>query len=205
MSKPGRAAQPPASRADARVNRERILAVAREVFAESGPEASLNAIARRAGVGPGTLYRHFPNRQALVVALVRDRVLALHTLAEELPRTHSPDDALAAWLAALLEHARLHHGTGVAALLDETADLGIDCHRLVLDSAAAVLGRARREGTARADLDSGDLVRLVAGVALTTTRDAEPGLPERLLGLVLDAVHRDAAVTSRGRPGGSAA
>ncbi|MFJ8083246.1 TetR/AcrR family transcriptional regulator [Streptomyces sp. NPDC096205] len=198
MTTPGPAAQPPVSRADARVNRERILGVAREVFAESGPEASLNAIARRAGVGPGTLYRHFPNRQALVVALVRDRVLALQALAEELPTSHSPDDALAVWLTALLAHARLHQGTGVAALLDETADLGIDCHRLVLDSAAAVLSRAQHEGTARADLDVGDLVRLVAGIALTTTRDDEPGLPERLLGLVLDAVRRGGGGGTKG-------
>ncbi|MFF7243540.1 TetR/AcrR family transcriptional regulator [Embleya sp. NPDC008237] len=186
---------PGASRADARVNRERILTAAREVFSESGPEASLNEIARRAAVGPGTLYRHFPNRQALMVAIVKDRVTALSRLADALRESHTPDDALAAWFAALLAHARLHQGMGVVAMLGETVDFGIDCHRVVLDAADTVLSRAQREGTARTDVDAGDLVQLVAGIALATTRDDGPSRPERLLGLVLDSAHAATGTT----------
>src|SRR5688572_26237650 len=84
-------------RADARRNYEHILAVAKDTFAELGPDASLDEIARRAGVGVGTLYRHFPNRLALQEAAVRDRTYAMAALAQELLESPSPGDALAEW------------------------------------------------------------------------------------------------------------
>lgn len=196
----GRTGTPAAHRrADARLNRERIVAAAREVFAEDGPEASLNEIARRAGVGPGTLYRHFPNRRALAAAVVVERVEALAAHADRLltadaradttDTAAAADAALAEWLAAFLAHARLHQGTGIAAMVEDSDGLGVDCHRLITDAAAALLARAQREGTARPDIASDDLVQLVVGIALSAALGGDDEQPARLLALVLDAVH----------------
>ncbi|MFC0598675.1 TetR/AcrR family transcriptional regulator [Streptomyces palmae] len=176
-------------RTDARLNRERLLAAAQEVFAEDGPGASLNEIARRAGVGPGTLYRHFPNRQALLTAVLRDRIQALCGEAERSRALYSADDALSRWLGAFLAHARANQGMGSALMVDEPGAPGLDCHRLILDAAAGLLARAQREGTARGDLTAGDLIQLVTGIALSTARGEDPEQAHRLLALVLDAVY----------------
>jgi AcrR family transcriptional regulator len=175
-------------RADARRNYERVVAAAHEVFAEEGPEASLNEIARRAGVGPGTLYRHFPTRHALLTAVLRDRIEALCGRADELLAAESPDTALAEWLRAFLAHARSGQGLGSALMTAGPDELGFDCHQRIRDAAAGLLTNAQRAGTARADLEPGDLLQLVVGIALTTTRPADPDEPTRLLDLVLDAI-----------------
>ncbi|MCX4825717.1 TetR/AcrR family transcriptional regulator [Streptomyces sp. NBC_01142] len=118
---PRAASAPPARRTDARLNRARLLAAAQEVFAEAGPEASLNEIARRADIGPGTLYRHFPHRTALLSAVLSDRIEALCGQAEKLLSSDSADDAPAQWLRAFLAHARVNHGMGGAMLVDESS------------------------------------------------------------------------------------
>lgn len=177
-------------RADARRNYERVVAAAHEVFAEAGPEASLNEIARRAVVGPGTLYRHFPTRRALLTAVLRDRIEALCGRADELLATESPDVALAEWLHAFLAHARSGQGLGSALMAAEPDELGFDCHQRIRDAAAALLVNAQRTGTARADLAPGDLLQLVVGIALTTTHTTDENEPTRLLSLVLDAIPR---------------
>ncbi|MFD0420709.1 TetR/AcrR family transcriptional regulator [Streptomyces parvus] len=197
----GQGPEPRPRRADARLNRERLVATAQEVFAESGPEASLNEIARRAGVGPGTLYRHFPNRPALLSAVLRERIAALCARAEELSTTEPPDVALRAWLHAFLVHARVNQGLAGAHLVDKQggretggADDGlVDCHRLILDTASRLLTRAQEDGTVRGDLTADDLVHLVVGIALSTTQSRDAGQPGRLLSLVLDATHASAA------------
>ncbi|SFY43802.1 TetR/AcrR family transcriptional regulator (plasmid) [Streptomyces atratus] len=177
-------------RTDARLNRERLIATAQEVFAEAGPEASLNEVARRAGVGPGTLYRHFPNRSALLTAVLRGRIETLCELAETLSSSESADDALTQWLRAFLVHARVNQGLGGALMVEEPVALGLDCHRLLLDAAADLLAQAQRRGTARADLTADDLVQLVVGIALSTARSHDAEQPDRLLTLVLDATYR---------------
>ncbi|MFF2846714.1 TetR/AcrR family transcriptional regulator [Streptomyces sp. NPDC058001] len=193
----GSAAAP--RRTDARQNRERLLAAAREVFGEAGPEASLNEIARRAGVGPGTLYRHFPNRASLVTAVLGDRIRRLAELADELLSDTSgtsalsgtsADDALARWLGAFLDHARVNQGMGSALLIEEAGGLGLDCHQVIRDAAAGLLARAQLRGSARLDLTADDLVQLVVGIALSTAKGHDPEQPGRLLALVLDAVFR---------------
>ncbi|MFJ2738927.1 TetR/AcrR family transcriptional regulator [Streptomyces sp. NPDC087440] len=184
-------AAPPPRRTDARLNRDRLVAVAREVFAASGPGASLNEIARRAGVGPGTLYRHFPNRQALLAAVLTDRVEALCARAGELVAAPSlpADEALARWAAAFLEHARAQQGIGGALLLEGSDYVGVDCHRLIVDAAGDVLGHAQGRGSARADLTAGELVQLLTGVALSTVHSEDSRQADRLLSLTLDGVH----------------
>ncbi|MCN9241655.1 TetR/AcrR family transcriptional regulator [Streptomyces sp. RY43-2] len=172
------------------MNRER-LAAAQEVFAEDGPGASLNEIARRAGVGPGTLYRHFPKRQALLTAVLRDRIQVLCERAERLRTADSADEALSQWLGAFLAHARANQGMGSALMVDEPGVQDLDCHRLILDAAAGLLTRAQRQGTARTDLTADDLVQLVIGIALSTARNEDAEQARRLLALVLDATHEE--------------
>src|SRR5262245_28418447 len=125
-------------RADALRNRDRLLAAAEEAFAAEGPEASLNEIAKRAGVGPGTLYRHFPTRQALQTAVLKDRIERLCARAEALSGSLAPAEALAEWAKVFLVHARTSQGMGGALFLDETADLGLDCHTMIENAAAGV-------------------------------------------------------------------
>ncbi|MGW1126053.1 TetR/AcrR family transcriptional regulator [Streptomyces sp. NPDC002526] len=176
-------------RTDARLNRERLIAAAQEVFAEAGPEASLNEVARRAGVGPGTLYRHFPNRSALLTAILEGRIETLCELAATLSSSEPADDALTQWLRAFLVHARLNQGLGGALMVEEPVALGLDCQRLILDAAAGLLAQAQRRGTARADLTADDLIQLVVGIALSTARSHDVQQPDRLLALVLDATY----------------
>ncbi|MFB4423138.1 TetR/AcrR family transcriptional regulator [Streptomyces sp. QL37] len=185
----GHTSAQPQRRTDARLNRERLLATARDVFGEVGPGASLNEIARRAGVGPGTLYRHFPTRHALLTAVLTDRIESLCAQAETLLSSESADDALELWLRAFLAHARVNQGMGSALMVEEPDATGLDCHRLILDAAAGLLTRAQQRGTARTDLTADDLVQLVVGIALSTARREDPDQPERLLSLVLDATH----------------
>lgn len=175
-------------RTDARLNRERLVAAAQEVFAETGPGASLNEIARRAGVGPGTLYRHFPNRQALLTAVLKSRIQVLCEQAERLCAADSADEALSQWLGAFMAHARADHGMGSALMVNELGAPNFDCHQLILNAATSLLTQAQRRGTARADLTAGDLVQLVTGIALSTVRDEGTDQANRLLALVLDAV-----------------
>ncbi|MFD9072429.1 TetR/AcrR family transcriptional regulator [Streptomyces lasiicapitis] len=197
--------RPPAvgrpARADAVRNRERIVAAARETFAEAGPEASLNEIARRAGVGPGTLYRNFSGRPELLAAVLNDRIDTLCTRARDLLSADSASDGLAEWLHAFLDHARVNQGLGGALMLQEletTGALGTDCHQRILDAVSALLTRAQDHGAARRDLAPADLLQLVVGIALSTPHKQthkkaskassdDPEQAERLLGLVLDA------------------
>ncbi|MFB9593731.1 TetR/AcrR family transcriptional regulator [Streptomyces racemochromogenes] len=188
MTTRGDAARP-SRRTDARLNRERLVTAAHEVFTEAGPGASLNEIARRADVGPGTLYRHFPNRQTLLTAVLEDRVQALCEHAEKLCASDSADAALAQWLDAFLAHARANHGMGSALMVNEPDVPDSDCHQLILNAAASLLTRAQHHGTVRSDLTAGDLVRLITGLALSTVRDEDAEAARRLLALVLDAAH----------------
>lgn len=178
-------------RVDARRNRDHLLAVARETFDEAGPDTSLVEIARRAGVGQGTLYRHFPTRADLLRAVLADRIETLCQRAAELSATGSADDALAAWLRLFLVHARVNQGLAGSFMLDEgPVAAGIDCHQTILNSAADLLRRAQQIGTARQDLIPDDLVQLVVGIALATARDENYDQADRLLALTLDGVRR---------------
>ncbi|WP_251082909.1 TetR/AcrR family transcriptional regulator [Frankia sp. Mgl5] len=191
----GRAPAERPPRTDARRNRERLLVVAREAFDEAGPDASLVEIARRAGVGQGTLYRHFPTRAALLSAVLADRIETLRRQAAELSAALSADEALAAWLHLFLVHARVNQGLAGAFMTEGPETAAIDCHQTITAAAADLLGRAQRTGTARPDLSPDDLIQIVVGIALATARDGDAGQADRLLTLVLDAVHQTGPVT----------
>jgi AcrR family transcriptional regulator len=171
-------------RADARDNRERILRAARPILADQGGQASLNKIAQQAGVGPGTLYRHFPTLQALLVAIIGDDVEALCDQGRALLDHADPDEALRLWLRAFAVHATAMRGL-VGSQLAALPAVGTDpalagCHDAITATGAALLAR-----TALPDIEIADLLKLVSGIAWTSEQSPEDtGLLDRLLALV---------------------
>jgi AcrR family transcriptional regulator len=188
----GPSAEPRPMRADAQRNYARLLSAAAAVFAEHGADdASLEEIARRAGVGIGTLYRHFPTRQALLEAVYRDQVEALRLRADELLESDSPGDALAAWLRAMVAFSSTKHTltSALLATLGQESELLSSCSKVIRDSADALVGRAQQAGVVREDVNAQDVIRLVHAVNLATQRGpSDPGQTDRLLGLVLDGL-----------------
>lgn len=153
-------------RADAKKNYDRLLEVARDVFAERGPEASMRDIARRADVGFATLLRHFPTREAFVEALLCDALNALPKRAEELEATLPPAAALATWFQEWMAFARAHRG--VVALMASVHDnpesaLYASCAS-VHAASARLLRRAQEDGNARDDMNGDDMFGLMAAL-----------------------------------------
>ena len=175
-------------RADARRNRERIMVAARDAFAENGMDATLDDIARRAAVGPGTLYRHFPDRETLLAAVYRDEILALCARTDELAETLPADEALAAWLRLQLDYITAKRGLGAAVktmlgIESETVNFCKDAMRAAV---GRLLSRAQEAGAVRMDIAPADLLRLVHGVGAASETD--PSSAERLLSYVLDGI-----------------
>lgn len=153
-------------RADARKNFSHLLAVAREVVSEHGADASMRDIARRAGVGLATLFRHFPTREAMFDALLRTNLDALTQKAVELETAKPPDEALVSWFREGV--AFVHTYRGVVDLMasaheDPESALYASC-AAVHSAGARLLLRAQAEGTARADMDGGDLFALMSAL-----------------------------------------
>lgn len=164
-------------RADARRNRERLLAAAAAVFARGGGDAAMETVAKEAGVGIGTLYRHFPTRAALVDAVYAEALDELEVAARRAESAASPVGALASFLeglAGLLAARPL-----LAAALDPAAPATATKASLrIRDAVATVLGHAQAAGSARRDVGADDVTRLVVAAAAS---DA----PARLLAVVL--------------------
>ena len=179
-------------RADARRNYERLLSAAAAAFATRGADdVSLEEIARRAGVGIGTLYRHFPTRQALLEAVYRDQVEALRARADELLGSVPADAALVTWLRDLLEFSRTKRNLTSALLttLSKDSELLSSCSSMMRGAVTDILGRAQLAGAARADANPTDLLRLVHAISLTTDWAAgDHEQADRLLALVLDGL-----------------
>ena len=179
-------------RADAQRNYERLLSAAVAVFAERGADdASLEEIARRAGVGIGTLYRHFPTRQALLEAVYRDQVEMLSARADELLGSSSPGEALMTWLRALVDFGSTKRSLTSALLanLDKDSDLMSASGAMMHESAAALLTRAQQAGEVRADASATDLLRLVHAISMAVARPpVEDGQADRMIGLIADGL-----------------
>lgn len=177
-------------RTDARKNYDHLLEVARDVVTRQGVDASLRDIARRAGVGLGTLYRHFPTREALLEALLRASFDELTVRAAELETSSSPEDALMSWLGDVVACAHNYRGV-VASMMAAIADTNSALHASCVTMRAAgarLLARAQAEGMARTDVDGADLFALVG--ALTWLRD-QPSLASRadhLFGVIASAI-----------------
>ncbi|MFE7774084.1 TetR/AcrR family transcriptional regulator [Streptomyces sp. NPDC057445] len=169
-------------RADARRNYERLLVEARAAFAEHGTDASLEDIARRAGVGIGTLYRHFPNRHALMNAVFQDALASLLERSRELASAEQPCGALVEWLRAIVTHAGEYRGVA-RALMSESLS---QCSVPLRQAGARLLARAQEAGAVRVDVSIGDLMQLTNAIALAAEQDpSDPELADRLLTLTL--------------------
>lgn len=166
-------------RADARRNRDRLVSVASEVVAEQGAEASLEEIARRAGVGSATLHRHFPSRMALLDAVFAERVAALCDLAAELSVSVDAGEALVRWLRELVRHAVNNRGLATS-LAKGTGD---SCHARILAAGEALVLGAKETRAIREDIATGELLTLANGVALAGAEDEQ--LADRLLTLAV--------------------
>jgi AcrR family transcriptional regulator len=172
-------------RADARRNQERIVTVAGETIAEQGADASLEEIARRAGVGSATLHRHFQTRQALLEAVFRGRVEALCDRARS--ADPEPGPALVAWLRAVSRHAAANRGLAASLMRGADPSLGATCHRMIITAADHLVSAAQRAGDVRADVTAVDLLKLANAVSLST--EGDPTEADRLLTLALTGIH----------------
>jgi AcrR family transcriptional regulator len=198
MSVTGARAQPRPMRADAQRNYARLLEAARDAFVEHGADdVSLEEIARRAGVGIGTLYRHFPSRQALLEAVYTDQVESLSARAEELLQAESPGDALAEWLRAMVKFSSTKRSmtSALLATLGTDSELLSSCTKQIKGAAESLLARAQQAGVVRKDVQVGDVMRLVHAVNIATEKAPDPGQADRMLALILDGL--------RPRPGAS--
>jgi AcrR family transcriptional regulator len=170
-------------RADALRNRERVLAAAKTVFSAGGGEASLEAVAKRAGVGIGTLYRHFPTREALFEAVYRREVQQLSELAEELKSEAAPVDALRRWLRSNVEFVATKKGMSAALALavHGSSDLAAFTFDRLAKAVGALLDRAIAAGEIRSDISPEDLLRALVGMCYMHD---QPGWQKSVMRLV---------------------
>jgi AcrR family transcriptional regulator len=172
-------------RSDARENRERILEAARLAFAESG-DTSLNRIAQLAGVGPGTLYRNFPTREALVLAVYRLDVDRLVDSAPARLATMTPLEALRSWTTELVGYMRMKHGLGDAISPGASQSVTEQTYGPVIAAITRLLDAGKRDGSIRADAEAEDVLLLTG--ALWRAPEGEEDRAQRMLGLILDGL-----------------
>ncbi|WP_207945372.1 TetR/AcrR family transcriptional regulator [Actinomadura sp. 7K534] len=169
-----------AVRADVRRNRARLIGAARETFGRDGADASLEGVARLAGVGIGTLYRHFPTRQDLLEALLADAYGELAAKARELMLSPSPGDGLLEWLRAFVSGVTAFRGMAAAAVVSLRDDRP-EAARAVREAGGALFARAQEAGDVPRDAVFIDALRLAGAIAMVTEDDPEAA--ERLLSL----------------------
>jgi AcrR family transcriptional regulator len=179
-------------RADSVRNRERVLQAAKAVFAAGGPEASLEAVARQAGVGVGTLYRHFPTRQALFEAVYRHEVEQLVELAEQLQMDLPPLEALRSWMRANVSFVATKKGMSTALAIAVHA--GSDLTAYSIDRMGRALGvlvrRAVEAGVIRDDVSAEDILRTIVGLCYTHDKPGWQSNVLRLVDVFVDGMRR---------------
>ena len=176
-------------RADARRNYERIVATARDAFLEHGVDVPLDDIAKRAGVGAGTLYRHFPNRDALVEAVYREEITQLADTAYRLRDELPVEEALFAWMREQVRWIAESYGlaTALKSAVDNDSETFAFCKKQLRAAVSAVLEPAQEAGVVRADLQPSDLLRLGHGVGAAAQYTDAVGI-DRLLSVVTDGM-----------------
>ncbi|MFB8242474.1 TetR/AcrR family transcriptional regulator [Kitasatospora purpeofusca] len=177
-------------RADARRNREKILAAAVRVFTTQGLDAHLDRVAKEAGVGSATLYRNFPTREALVEAVYRDEVARLCAAAPALLAEHPPAEALRVWTRLFLDYVTTKYGM-IDALraIAATGESPYGHSRELVRAAVATLMEAcAAAGVIRTDIGPADLAAALEGIALTSAGADRRPQAERLLDLTLDGL-----------------
>jgi AcrR family transcriptional regulator len=183
-------------RADARRNYGQLVEQARIAFAESGVDASLDEIARRAGVASGTLYRHFPTRLDLIEAVLAGQIAELASLGRGLLTAEDPFGALSAWLRAAVMHALTYRGLAAAVMnsaLGRGNDLVPTWHAELFDIGAALLARARQADAVSSDADAADVLKMVGAIAWAAQDNPDStAQADRLLALLMNGLHHGA-------------
>jgi AcrR family transcriptional regulator len=194
--KPGKATRKP--RADSVRNRERLLEAAAEVFRTGGAEASLEMVARRAGVGIGTLYRHFPTRDALFEAVYRREVEQLTELAEQLAGAGDPVDALREWLRAGIRLVATKRGalTALALAVDSSSEVYAFSQNNLTKAAGMLLQRAIARKRIRDDATAEDLLHVLIGISLMGKEAGWEKKVIRLIDIFVDGLQEQPDVHS---------
>jgi AcrR family transcriptional regulator len=180
----------PKLRADAARNRARLVEAARELFL-SGPadaEVSLEQVARQAGVGIGTLYRHFPTRLDLLEAVYRDEVDVLRETAEKVVPNHAPAEALELWLEAFVDYAatKRHIFQELVDAIGRDSELLTHSRQVMNEAAERLLAAAQESGEIRTDVTAIDVLRLVGGCTMMPNFDRAQTM--RILAVVMDGL-----------------
>jgi AcrR family transcriptional regulator len=172
-------------RSDALKNREHILRVAHDALAES-PDASLNSIAKRAGVGPGTLYRHFPTREALLLEVHRNDIARLVDAVPQLLDAHPPLDAFRQWFTTLTSYVRIKHGLGEALHSAAAQEVVSASWPPVTAAVARLLDACERAGELRPGIDPVDVIMLLSCLWRTPADEGGAEQSARLMELAID-------------------
>ncbi|UWE07293.1 TetR/AcrR family transcriptional regulator [Actinacidiphila bryophytorum] len=178
---------PAQQRSDALKNREAILQVAHDALAES-PDASLNSIAKRAGVGAGTLYRHFPTREALILEVHRNGVDRLVAAVPDVLAAHAPLDALRVWFTTLAGYVRIKHGLGEALHSAAAQEVVSASWPPVTAAVAQLLDACEQAGDVRPGVDAVDVILLLSCLWRTPDTPEGAAQAERLLELAVDGL-----------------
>ena len=187
MTQPAPGGEPGPVRAHAQRNREHILQVASEAFAESGT-TSLNAIAKRAGVGAGTLYRHFPTREDLILAVYQRDVERLVDSVPDVLAEHRPLDGFRIWFLSLADYVRARHGLGDALYTAAAQDVINETYAPVIAAVTVLLQACAAGGGLRDGLDPGDVLLLMGFLWRTAPTEAGREQARRLLDLTIEGL-----------------
>jgi AcrR family transcriptional regulator len=183
-------------RADAQRNRDRLVEVAVRAFSSGGPDVTLESIAREAGVGIGTLYRHFPTREALIEAAYRNELARLCISAAELLQTSPADVALRAWMDRFIDYLATKHGMADAlrAVIASGGDPFAQSRESLLAAIGTLLKAGTADGSLRGDVAPADVIASLSGVSLVAGAPEQRDQAGRLLDLLLDGLrHHPAA------------
>jgi AcrR family transcriptional regulator len=174
-------------RADAQRNRERILEVAKKAFTRGGADISLDEVARQAGIGPGTLYRHFPTRDALLEAVYRTEVEKLAAAQKELSQTMAPLEALRAWMLLFVDYIATKQLIAAAlnTLVGGTSKLFESSGARITQAIDSLVERAIASGDIRPDLEPLDLLRALIGVSNVSSVPDWPASARRLVEILI--------------------
>jgi AcrR family transcriptional regulator len=182
-------------RADAQRNRDRLLQAAVRAFAQEGPDATLDAIAKDAGVGIGTLYRHFPTREALVEAAYRNELARLCDAVADLLAAMPPDEATRAWMDRFVGYMTTKRGMADAlrAVIASGGNPFAESRDRLTGAITVLLRAAAAAGTVRPDIKPGDVLASLSGVSLAAGEPAQREQASRLLDLLMDGLRYRAA------------
>ncbi|HVV18880.1 MAG TPA: helix-turn-helix domain-containing protein [Pseudonocardiaceae bacterium] len=177
-------------RADAQRNRDRLLEVAVRAFSHDGPDVTLEAIAKEAGVGIGTLYRHFPTREALVEAAYRNELAKLCDSTPDLLRAQSPDKAIRTWMDLFVDYMTTKRGMSDAlrAVIASGGNPYSESHDKLVGAIGALLAAGASAGVLRSDVDAADVLASVVGMAGVAADPAKRDLAGRMLDLLVDGL-----------------